>query len=213
MYRTITEIDLKSLEKNISIIRKFINDDTKIISVVKGNAYGHGLVKIASKLEEIGIDFFAVENIDEGIKLRNGGIESEILILSETSLIKTSSLQKYNLTQSIGSFKYGKELNSLSDEGLKVHLKIDSGMSRLGFKNDNKSLSNDIYKLIKTCNNLKFLGIYTHFADADNEKRTRTEFIQFSNLIEMLNKKCPFKIKHCANSKITTLYQICIWTL
>ena len=119
MYRTITEIDLKSLEKNISIIRKFINDDTKIISVVKGNAYGHGLVKIASKLEEIGIDFFAVENIDEGIKLRNGGIESEILILSETSLIKTSSLQKYNLTQSIGSFKYGKELNSLSDEGLR----------------------------------------------------------------------------------------------
>ena len=182
------EVDLNNIENNINEIRKIIHKNTKIMAVVKANAYGHGEVEVSKKLNEIGILDFAVATLDEGIILRKAGIKGSILILGYTDIQNIKMVQKYDLIQTIVDFEYAKEVEKLNlDKKLNVHIKINTGMNRLG-----ESYKN-IDNLIKIYNikNLNILGTFTHLCVSDslfedNIKFTKKEIDNFFKAIDTL---------------------------
>ena len=191
--RVWVEIDTKAIEHNYEVIKQKAGN-AKICCVVKDNAYGHGADKLSLIYEKLGASYFAVSNIDEAIALRNNGIKTPILILGYTNVEDAYLLNKYGISQCVYSLIYAKHLNEKNVK-IKCHLKVDTGMNRLGFK--------DIQKMKQAYNldNLLFEGIFTHFAYSENEESTRTQFKIFDNAIKELEKdNITFKIRHCANS-------------
>lgn len=134
--RAYLEIDLNNLEHNVSVLKKAMPKDCELMAVVKAEAYGHGTYEIATHINKIGVKAFAVATIDEGIKLRKYGITGEILILGYTAPERAKELCKYNLMQALIDYEYSIRLNN---QGYKVntHIKIDTGMHRLGFDKEN----------------------------------------------------------------------------
>lgn len=209
------EIDLDLLSHNINEAKKLISPDTKIMAVVKDNAYGHGDVVIAHEMENLGIDFFAVSHIDEAIRLRENNINSNILILSYTSPAYFELLAKYNLTQSLISLEYADKINSFcKDNNCKIsaHVKIDTGMHRLGLCYDKtESTFNHIIQVY----NLPYInitGTYTHYAVADSLKPddityTKNQYELFETLIKSLKEKgINPGILHTQNTPATLSY-------
>lgn len=184
--RAYIEIDLKNLEHNVHILQKAMPQKCQLMAVVKANAYGHGAFEISTHLDKIGIKAFAVATIDEGIRLRKYGIRGEILILGYTDIHRASELKKYNLTQTLIDLNYA---NALNKQGIniKVHIKIDTGMHRLGiYSNDFNAVKN-----IFTFKNIKVCGIYTHLCcsdslDPDDITFTREQINKFYSLIGAL---------------------------
>lgn len=129
------EIDLDNLVNNIGEIKKIISPKTKIMAVVKANAYGHGALLTAKKLSEIGITDFAVATLEEGIYLRKNNIQGNILILGFTNFDDLKYVMKYDLIQTIIDYDYSEKIKELNfNEKLKCHIKINTGMNRLGEK-------------------------------------------------------------------------------
>ncbi len=191
--RVWVEIDTKAIEHNYEVIKQKAGN-AKICCVVKDNAYGHGADKLSLIYEKLGASYFAVSNIDEAIALRNNGIKTPILILGYTNVEDAYLLNKYDISQCVYSLIYAKQLN---EKGIKIkcHLKVDTGMNRLGFKDISEM------KQAYNLNNLLFEGIFTHFAYSENKESTRTQFQIFDNAIKELEKdNITFKIRHCANS-------------
>lgn len=209
------EIDMNAAEKNYNIIKSKLSKDTKLCCVVKANAYGHGAVYLSKLYERLGADFFAVSNIEEAMQLRNNGIKTPILILGYTPTSCASILAENNISQSVFSYSYAKELSkSAQNDGVsvKIHIKLDSGMGRIGFDciHDSKKM---LESIIDVCNmeGLVREGIFTHFALADEGEDgaefTRTQYERFAQAIdELLKKGIDFEIKHCANSATTFEY-------
>lgn len=185
------EIDLDNLKHNINEIKKVISDKTKIMAVVKANAYGHGSILIAKKLESIGITDFAVATLDEGIELRKNNISGNILILGYTNPTDLKYVIKYNLIQTIVDYDYSLAIKSLDlPSKLKCHVKINTGMNRIGEKFNDLDKIEDIYNNKK----LEILGIFSHLsvADSNNEddiKFTRMQIANFDNCIKNLREK------------------------
>ncbi|MGN1411730.1 MAG: alanine racemase [Oscillospiraceae bacterium] len=178
--RTWCEIDLNALRYNIDTIRSIT--DKKIIAVVKANAYGHGDVEISKELQKLGIDYFAVSNVDEAIKLRENGIHGDILILGYTPVEEAELLSKYDIIQAILGYEYAINLNkSLEEKGCtaRVHLAIDTGMNRIGFiQNEEHDALEDI-KLVYELKNLKIEGIFTHLCVADSFRQDNIDFTEY----------------------------------
>ena len=176
------EIDLVNLVNNINEIKKIISPKTKIMAVVKANAYGHGALLIAKKLSEIGITDFAVATLEEGIYLRKNNIQGNILILGFTNFDDLEYVIKYDLIQTIIDYDYSEKIKELNlNEKLNCHIKINTGMNRLGEKYDH------LYKLYKIYENekLNILGTYSHLCVADSDIK---EDIDFTNRqIELFN--------------------------
>ena len=127
------EINLNNLENNINEIRKTIPSKTKIMAVVKANAYGHGIIEISKKLEQIGIQDFAVATLQEAITLRQNRIKGNILILGFTSIENLHYVIDYDLIQTIVDEEYAKKILNLSyNKKIKVHIKVNTGMNRIG---------------------------------------------------------------------------------
>ena len=209
------EIDLNAAEKNFHLIRSKLNAKTKLCCVVKANAYGHGAVYLSKLYESLGADFFAVSNIEEAMQLRNNGISTPILILGYTPASCASILAENNISQSVFSYSYAKELSKCaSDDGVcvKIHIKLDSGMGRIGF--DCIHNREDMLKSIEEVCNMQGLqneGIFTHFALADDGKDgaefTKTQYERFISAVDELKSRgIEFEIKHCANSATTFEY-------
>ena len=140
--RTWAEIDEKALLHNFEIIKQTAK--SKICAVVKANAYGHGVEIVAPALQKAGADFFAVSNIEEAVELRESGITKPILILGYTPCEYVCELEKYDISQCVYSLEYAKELsNEVASYNfkIKVHLKLDTGMSRIGFDCRSDSLN------------------------------------------------------------------------
>ena len=198
------EINLDNLTHNIKEIRKNISENSILTAVVKANGYGHGSIKLAKLFLENGADRLAVATLSEAIELRRAHIDSEILILGYTQLSEYSKVIENNLTQTIYTLEQGEELNKLSkDKGItsKVHIKIDSGMSRLGFQCVENSVK-DI-KIIYNLSNLQVEGIYSHFARADEIDMTTTDqqFEKFMGIVNDLEAEgVNIPIKHISNS-------------
>ena len=187
--RAWVEINLNNLKNNIDLINSRITNPTKIMAVVKANAYGHGLVFIAKYLNKINITNFAVATLDEGIKLRENNIKGNILILGYTSLGNIELVKKYDLIQTIVDKEYYNNLVKLNIK-IKTHIKVNTGMNRVGISYNDISFIKKIYQDHK----LEVLGIYSHFCCADTKKRsdvifTETQIKRFNEVINKLEQE------------------------
>ena len=212
--RTWVEVNLDNLEYNYNYIRSRLNDKTKYMAVVKADAYGHGAKVVPNFLQTLGADFFAVSNIDEALQLREFGINKPILILGYTPTELVKVLADNDISQAVIDKNYASSLaNSAQKENvkIKVHIKIDTGMSRLGFFYHNPSDTNSITDIVDVLdtNYLIREGIFTHFATSDldndeNGEHTKKQFELFVDCIKKLEEKgVDFELRHCANSAAT----------
>lgn len=197
------EIDLNALENNYNIIRSKINKETKIAAVVKANAYGHGAVRVAQKLSQFGVEYFCVGSPDEGIELRNAGISEPIIVLAEVLDSQYADIFKGDLIQTVASRKTLKALNKAGIKDakkIKVHLKIDTGMGRIGFFPEELV---EIYSLAQKLENIKIEGVFTHLARADEENKdfSYQQLQKFNSAIKEI-RSAGFKtpLLHIANS-------------
>ena len=216
--RTWAEIDLDALAHNYNVLRKHIGENVKFLGVVKADAYGHGSVQVSRLLQNLGADYLAVSSIDEAIELRKNDITMPILILGHTPREQVAELIKYNITQAVTcqakAIEYSEEAVKAGGT-LKIHIKVDTGMSRLGYLCDNDFFENGVEGICHGCSlpGLDAEGIFTHFAVSDemgeeNEAYTRHQFKLFTDVIDAVEKKLghKFKIRHCANTGAVAKY-------
>ena len=143
--RTWAEINLDAIAHNYKVIRQKIGSDVKFLGVVKADAYGHGSIQVGRLLQELGADYLAVSSADEALELRSNGITMPILILGHTPKEQVSRLIEYNITQAIPCKAKADEYSAEAVKcggTLKVHIKVDTGMSRLGYLCDNTYFDN-----------------------------------------------------------------------
>ncbi len=192
MNRAWIELDKDALFYNIQQYQALLPEDSKIMAVVKANAYGHGSVQIARWLEAIGIDHFAVATVDEAVELRRGGITQPILILGYTDPSCFETLVKYDLTQTATCEEHARMLEYFGAESgtpIKVHIAVDTGMHRIGFAPDNIAGIKYYYR----SKSMNVTGIYSHLcvADTDEEQHVKFSYGQiekFNALIDALQK-------------------------
>lgn len=202
--RVWAEINLDNIAHNIKEIRKKINENSKIMSIVKADAYGHGAIETSKVLLYNGSDSLGVAISDEGVKLRQNNIHVPILVLGYTPDLKLEDVVINNLTQTIFSFEMAQVLSQVAvrlNIIANIHIKIDTGMSRLGFRPDQSTLH--IITQISKLQNIKITGIYTHFAtsDMDDMAFTYEQYEKFNDFIKLLEKnniKIPYI--HVSNS-------------
>lgn len=205
--RTWAEIDLENIRYNYRQMRSVLRPEQKFLGVVKANAYGHGAVKIASVLEEEGADYLATACIDEAVELRNGGIKLPVLILGITDPKYTEQLIEFNITQALGSLENAKKMSEIAvklGKTVKVHLKVDSGMGRVGFTCHGGRDSLEEMVQVSELPGLDVEGIFTHFAVSDEfgDEYTNMQFDAFCDIIRRLEEKLgrQLAIHHCTNS-------------
>ncbi len=202
--RAWAEINLDNIAHNIREIRRITNRNAAIMGVVKADAYGHGVMEVARTLLENGVERLAVSMLDEAIQLRQNGINVPILILGYTDPIRASEIISNDVTQSVFSHELAQ---ALSDEAVKqrrkvkIHIKIDTGMSRIGFLPGYSAVKNVVE--ISRLPNIIIEGLFTHFASADEKNRdfTLMQFERFMSICSELQRiGIHIPIKHCANS-------------
>lgn len=209
--RTWAQINLDAIENNYNEIKKNISKNSEILCILKADAYGHGASVLAREYEKMGVNWFAVSNLEEALQLRYNGAKKNILILGYTPASMADTLAKFNISQTVFSAKYAKDLSDFavkSNVVVNAHIKIDTGMSRIGFVFHDKVRDIgiiDSIKKISELNGLKMEGIFTHFATADEggiyEINTRRQFKNFTTVIEKLKELgINIPIKHCSNS-------------
>ena len=197
------EINLDSVKQNIKNIKNCIDKQSQIMGVVKGNAYGHDSVEVSKTLIEQGVEQLAVARIEEAIVLRKNNINVPILVLSVSLKEQLSLYLDYNVMPTISNIETAKKFDEIASryrKKLKVHLKIETGMGRLGIMPEVAFCS---LKKIKAMDNIDVQGIYTHFstADEDNKEYTNDQFKIFRNVMDQIkrnNINIPFF--HVANS-------------
>lgn len=206
--RTWVEVDIEAIRNNYRTIKGSVSD-RKVCCVIKANAYGHGAVPLARIYESEGADYFAVSNVEEALQLRDAGIASPILVLGYTDPRCAGLLAENDVTQCVFSKEFGEKLAECAVRekvSLKVHLKIDTGMGRLGFRCLGADLSDlvDAMEIMKSAN-LEPEGIFTHFARADEGiggiEYTDYQYNNFCRALDFFNQKgVDFELIHCANS-------------
>lgn len=171
--RTYVEINLKNLEHNARELKRVMPPRCRLMAVVKADAYGHGAFEISTHLEKMGVRAFAAATIDEAIRLRKYGVRGEILILGYTDVCRAAELKKYDLIQTLIDFSYAEALNR-QGIAVKAHIKIDTGMHRLG------EPAEDIARVKKMfcMKNLNLCGIFTHLCCADRLNVEEVTFTQ-----------------------------------
>ncbi len=213
-HRTWAEIDLNALKSNLKFIKQKATGSL-VMAVVKANAYGHSVSFVAPFLEKNGVDYFAVSNLDEALQLRELSITAPILILGYTPIEAVELLEKNSITQCVYSLDYAKQLSEKAVEKgikIKIHIKLDTGMSRLGFDCRSNEIwgINDALKCAEM-EGFSFEGIFTHFSCADRAKTaedgfTDLQFARFKKGVEYFKAKgLEPKIAHCCNSAGTLL--------
>ena len=215
--RTWAEIDLDALAHNYRRARELTGPGVRYLGVVKADAYGHGAVQVAERLEELGADYLAVSSLDEARELRHGGINAPILILGHTPPEMVPELIRYHITQAVSAQAKAEEYSAAAvgcGGTLKVHIKVDTGMSRLGFLVRGGHFEGGVAAIAASCAlpGLEAEGIFTHFAvsdedDSDSEGYTRDQFALFMRVLDALAEKGrTFAIRHCANSGALARY-------
>lgn len=211
--RTWAEIDLGALIENYNQIRNTLPEDCRFLGVVKADGYGHGAIPVAKALKAAGAEFLAVACLSEGIALRDAGIEGSILVLGHTPVSLVQGLLDYNLTSSVGNLEEAIAFAQVAHRQRKcmtVHLKVDSGMSRLGWVCHEDTIQ-QVTEEIATVTRLKGLyveGLFTHFANSDGDERyTKIQQSRFETLIDGLKSRgLSIEIYHCANSGAVVYY-------
>ncbi|MBR5712890.1 MAG: alanine racemase [Lachnospiraceae bacterium] len=216
--RTWSEIDLDALVHNYRTLRAHVGEGVKFLGVVKADAYGHGSVVVSRVLQEEGADYLAVSSIDEAMELRLNNITMPILILGHTPKEQVERLIRYDITQAVTckakAVEYSEEAVRLGGT-LKVHIKVDTGMSRLGYLCDGELFSTGVEGICEAVclPGLDAEGIFTHFAVSDEpgeEAKAYTEhqFRLFTDVIERVEERLgrKFALRHCANTGAVARY-------
>ncbi|MCL2486076.1 MAG: alanine racemase [Oscillospiraceae bacterium] len=209
--RTWTEIDLDAAVHNLDVARKAAGG-AEVMCVVKADAYGHGVEQIALCHQRHGARWFGVSNYEEAMELRRYGITGDILIFGYTPPELARGLEASGVTQAVYSSQYAKELSAAADKAgitIKCHLKIDTGMGRIGLACRNESAlpgaAGEAYGICRLPG-LKFTGIFTHFAVADegedhHREFTKAQFGRFMDIVGALGGRgVTFRWRHCSNS-------------
>jgi len=203
MYRPLwIEVDLGALRHNFRNIKRIVGPKVKVMATLKQEAYGHGLIPVAGELSHLGVDFFGLGSLEEAIVLRKNKFKEPILILSSVLDKYAKEFIEYRVIPTIVDLKFAQRLNREAKRKgriIPVHIKIDTGMGRLGVWHT-KSVS-----FIKKLSRLKHIspeGLWTHFPAADTDRKFTVEQIRaFNTLINRLKKEgITFKYIHCANS-------------
>ena len=192
-------IDLHQLKKNYHIVKSEVGE-IPIMATVKANAYGHGAVEVSKALEQEGVRYLAVFTIDEGIELRDAGIKTDIFIYAKFDPTRVQEASKHNLTLNISSFDDLKALKAYNGNSVKVHLKIDTGMTRLGVPYEQ---AEDFLKEANQIESIELEGLYSHFATADEGDLSyaNSQLSKFNDIIEISKKlDISFAFIHCSNS-------------
>ena len=200
-------INLSNIEHNFREIRRFTGTK-KIICVIKANAYGHGAKTLGKLYEELGADILAVACIDEALQLRNAGIRTPVMILGPTPPELAEVLSDNGIIQSVSGLEYARLLDaelSKKSKRLSVHIKLDTGMTRLGIyaHNSNIEAAADEAEKITKLSSLSSDGIFTHFSEAeiDDTAFTEEQLDCFLRVVDILEKRGKtFEFCHCANS-------------
>jgi alanine racemase len=204
---TWAEVSLDAISHNTKTFKSKLSDQCLLMAVVKADGYGHGALEIAKTAIKAGADYLGVAFLDEAIQLRNGGIDSPILILGYTPFHSIEAAVKHHITITVFTDDVLDEIIACTErlgQLARIHLKVDTGMARLGISTKEEALS-----LCRKAMSSRFVileGLFTHFANADNidSSFTRMQFQMFSSLIEFLDEKqIPIPIKHCCNSAAT----------
>lgn len=207
---TKAEIDLDKLSYNYKQVKEFISPSTKFMGVVKADAYGHGAVEVGKHLEAQGIDFLAVAVLDEAVELREAGVSCPILLFSPIEPETIPVAIEKDIAITVFSEEIAEAVNTYANELKKtvsIHLKIDSGMGRIGARSKEEALR--LVQLM-TSDFIHFEGIYTHFAEAENTENpayTHQQYAFFISVIDFLkDNQFTFELHHCANTAATLLY-------
>lgn len=205
-YQSYIEIDLNRLENNFKEIKK-ISGASKVAAVLKANGYGLGAVTLSKELEKLGIDYICVSSLNEAMELRAEYIYKPILVLGYVKEDMFDILVQnridatiYNFDQCYKLNEAAKKLNTVVD----IHVKIDTGMGRLGFLIDDENMDSTIENIIKIYNlsNVHLKGIFTHLSDADGYEKgfTKGQYEKFNNVIDILKENnVEIPVKHIAN--------------
>lgn len=202
--RVVSEINLDTIAHNTKQIRKIVNDKTDIMVIIKADAYGHGAVEVAKVALYNGASAIGVAISDEGIQIRNNNINVPILILGYTPEAKIDEVIKYNLIQTVFTYEMAEAISKVAiklEKIAQIHIKLDTGMNRIGFLPIGKSID-DIIKISKL-KNIEINGIFTHFATSDEKDKSFTYkqaqiYQNFVNKLEALGLHIP--VKHVSNS-------------
>ncbi len=202
-YRVQANINLDAIYQNVANAKKLLKPGTKIMAIVKADGYGHGAIETASVIDSI-VDAYGVAILEEGIELRQAGFTKDILILGFTPAPLYEPMINYNITTAVFQLDMAQKISETAVKlGKKahIHIALDTGMNRIGFKQDNESL--DIIKQIAALPGILIDGCFTHFARMDEKDKTKAKiqferFILFTKRIEAAGIKLP--LKHAANS-------------
>ena len=200
------EVDLKAIAHNIRELRRITNPKACFMAVVKANAYGHGIIEVARQSLENGAEALGVANIEEGIQLRKAGIDAPVLIFGYTSPVHAKKLIEFDITQTVYSYETSRALSeavAAYGKKIKVHIKVDTGMGRVGILRGIKDNSLSEVESISRLPMLELEGIYTHFATADKSDRSYAGkqfeiFMGFLNQLRIAGLEIP--VTHAANS-------------
>ena len=197
-------IDLDKICNNIKEVIKKVGDDTKVMAVVKADAYGHGAIEVSKALSEIGTYGFAVATVGEALALRRAGITKPILILDFVFPNQFETIIRNDIMLTIFRYEIAKELNEAAEQmgtTVHIHIKVDTGMGRIGFIPDEESV--DEIRRISQLPNVEIDGIFTHFACADEADKTsmNKQFEKFKSFVKKLEEiGINIPIKHVCDS-------------
>lgn len=202
-YRVQAKVDLGAIRHNLLEIRRKVDSNSKLMAIIKADAYGHGAVPLARAIGDK-IDAYGVAIIEEAVELRKAGITQPMLILGFTPQEQYDMVVEYDVAQTIFQYEMAEALSfeaKKQGKTAKIHIKIDTGMSRIGFSDTKESI--DEIKKIAALSNIEIEGLFTHFARADETEKSDTKkqldrYIKFNELLE--KEKIFIPVKHVANS-------------
>lgn len=202
-YRACITINLDAIYDNVVNLSKRLEEGTKITAVIKTDGYGHGAVPVAYTIDEL-VGAYAVATIDEAENLRKHQITKPVYVIGYTHESQLERMVREEIRPTVFTWEMAEAVSKAAvklNKTAKIHIKIDTGMSRIGFRDNEESLA-----VIERINELKGImieGIFTHFATADEKDKTEAEkqFARFSRFVKMLeNRGISIPVKHCSNS-------------
>ena len=223
--RTWAEIRLDNLTHNFETIRRQVGPNAKLLGVVKADAYGHGAVRVAKHLEKIGAGYLAISNVDEAEELRVNGIKLPILMLGFTPADQAERILKIDMTQAVQNYDIAKAFSDAAvklGKKMKVHVKLDTGMGRLGFQCDDAHFDESLHSILEVLKlpGLDVEGVFTHFCVSDEEAPEHVEFTKvqhdrFVRMIEAVETQGDFKFRlhHCCNAGGIASYPEWAWDM
>lgn len=202
-YRVQANIDLDAIYENVKNAKKLLQPETKMMAVIKADGYGHGAVEIAETIDEL-VDAYGVAILEEGIELRKAGVRKPILILGYTAPGQYNNMIAYDIATAVFTLDMAEKISETAKkmhQRAKIHLKLDTGMSRIGFSCNQKSLE-EIQK-ISHLPNISIEGCFSHFARMDeaDKRKAMAQFERFMDFTkEIENRGISLPVKHISNS-------------